>query len=280
MASSKKRSRAVITVVVCLLAVCIVAAATCFGLVSHKVKTIQAGGTFDFDYTITPTTADTPALYGILKEVDAAEGSVSGQYLPGKLQVSLSAKGAASPVTRVYIDENETLYDAGQLYTTLRSELVDAYPLAGMFLPSWTLGSYISQTQLAQVLGVDLQAVELQDMSGFTLALGALQRVSPENAKAGYTYFQLPTADANAPQLIVGLPLKSFFDKSTPLHVLLTIPAHSVRVELTGTLTPANPVITAPASRMSDEDVASFTQIRQTIQQVIQTLSEFTQRAS
>ncbi len=275
-ASSKKRSRAIVTVVLCLLLICAVAAGTVYGLLSHKVKALQNGGTFDCTYQVTSTAAETPALYGILNTVGATEGTVTGQYAPGKIQLALSAKGSSAPFTRIYIDQNETLYDAGQLYSILRQGITDAYPLAGLVLPSWSLGSYISQTQLAQVLGVELQAVEMQDMTGFSLALGALQKVTPDNALDGYTYYQLPAADANGPVLVVGLPLKSLFADSTPLHVLLTIPAHEVTVELTGTLTAAETVVIAPTSRMSDDDVAAFVQIRQALER----FSEFIQKLS
>ena len=275
-ASSKKRSRAVITVVVCLLLICAVAVGTVYGLLSRKVNALQGGGTFSCTYRVTSTAAETPALYGILNTVGATEGTVIGQYAPGKIQLTLSAKGSSAPFTRIYIDPDETLYDAGQLYSVLRSGIVDAYPLAGLVLPAWNLGNYVSQTQLAQVLGVELQSVEMQDMAGFSLVLSALQKVTPDNALDGYTYYQFPAADADAPVLTVGLPLKSLFADSTPLHVLLRIPEHQVNVELTGTLTAADSVVLAPTSRMSDDDVAAFVQIRQALDrfsQFIQSLS-------
>ena len=275
-ASSKKRSRAVITVVVCLLLICAVAAATVYGLFSHKVKAIQKGGNFSFEYRVTSTAAETPTLYGILNTVGATSGTVTGQYAPGKLLLALSTKSSSEPFTRVYIDQNETLYDAGQLYSVLRKGITDAYPLAGLVLPSWSLGNYISQTQLATALGVELQSVELQDMTGFSLALGALQKVTPDNALDGYTYYQFPAADASSPVLTVGLPMKSLFKDSTPLHILLSIPEHEVKVELTGTLTAADTVIVAPTSRMSDDDVASFVQIRE----ALESFSQFIQKLS
>lgn len=275
-ASSKKRSRAIVIVVVCLLLICAVAAGTVYGLLSHKVKALQTGGTFDCTYRVTSTAAETPALYGILNTVGATDGTVTGQYASSKIQLALSTKNSSAPFTRIYIDPDETLYDAGQLYSVLRQGITDAYPLAGLVLPSWSLGSYISQTQLAQVLGVELQAVEMQDMTGFSLALGALQKVTPDSALDGYTYYQLPAADANGPVLIAGLPLKSLFADSTPLHVLLTIPEHEVTVELNGTLTAAETVIVAPTSRMSDDDVAAFVQIRQ----ALESFSEFIQKLS
>ena len=62
----------------------------------------------------------------------------------------------------MYISEEETLYDAGQLYNKLRSTVVAEHPLASLLLPGWSLGSYISQDQLANSAGVDLTATSLQ----------------------------------------------------------------------------------------------------------------------
>ena len=104
-----------------------------------------------------------------------SSGSVSGQYAPGKLQLSFyqlneddSVK--TSPFTRIYIDSEETLFDIGQLYTVLRQAVTDKLSLASVLLPEWSLGDYISQTQAAAVLGVETNKVELQELSGFTLS--------------------------------------------------------------------------------------------------------------
>ena len=40
--------------------------------------------------------------------------------------------------------------------------------------------------------------------------------------------------------------------------------------ELTGTVTPAAPTLTAPTSRMQDSDIASLVQLRQTVESVVQ----------
>lgn len=262
---NNKRGRAVLVVVLCLLAVCLAAGGTVYGLLSHKVKAIQAGADFAFSYTVTSTASQTPALYGVLEQVGATQGTVSGQYAPGKFQFALTSQKSGSAFTRVYIDANETLYDAGQLYTYLRKEIVDAAPLAGLVLPTWSMGSYISQTQLASLLGVELSAVEMQDMTDLTLGLGTLQKVTPDGALNGYTYYQLPAEETDL-TCIVGLPLKDLFASTTPLHILLTIPEHEVTISLNGTVTAAETAVVAPSSRMSDADVDSFVQLRQALE--------------
>lgn len=270
---SNKRGRAALVVVLCLLALCLAAGGTVYGLLSRKVKAIQAGADFDFRYTITSTASRTPALYGVLEQVGATQGTVSGQYAPGKIQFALTSQKSGSAFTRVYIDANETLYDAGQLYTYLRGEIVAAAPLAGLVLPNWSMGSYISQTQLASLLGVDDTATSLQSMNDFQLDLKRIKKVQPENAKEGYLYFRLETDDtaADSPVLTLGVEKSGLLRAASPaVHILLDIPAHGIHTELNGTVTPAAPTLTAPTSRMQDSDIASLVQLRQTVESVVQ----------
>ena len=192
-----------------------------------------------------------------------------------RMELSISAPDAvipAGPLTRVYISSSETLYDVGQLYKNIRSSITGSYPLASLLLPDWSLGSYISQAQLASLLGVDTTATSLQDMTEFELPQKKLQRVQPENAKDGYLYFQLDTGDAsaNAPVLVIGLEKSRFFADAIPVHILLTIPEHGVSIQLTGTVSAQTVVLTAPTSRMKDEDIQTLVQIRDTIQSVLQ----------
>ena len=138
MKSSKKRSRAVVTVVACILAVCLVAALVLFSLVNSKVRALQKGATFEFSYNITAQdSASTPALYNILKQVGATSGDVAGLYSPGQLQLYLYPSGGLARTetggtdffTDLYIDANDTYFDAGRLYRTLRDSIADSAPL-------------------------------------------------------------------------------------------------------------------------------------------------------
>ena len=263
MASSKRKKHGagyvVLIAVLILVLLAVVAAVTGYSLVARRVKALQAGAAFTFDYEIT-STADSPALYTILQKTGSTKGTVNGLYAPDALQLSISAPDAvipAGPLTRVYISSSETLYDVGQLYKNIRSSIT---------------GSYISQAQLASLLGVDTTATSLQDMTEFELPQKKLQRVQPENAKDGYLYFQLDTGDAsaNAPVLVIGLEKSRFFADAIPVHILLTIPEHGVSIQLTGTVSAQTVVLTAPTSRMKDEDIQTLVQIRDTIQSVLQ----------
>ena len=199
MASShKKRTglRAALIVLLCLVLVCAVAAAVLYSFVSRKIKAFQSGASFALDYTITSTEAEPPALYALLDKFGGTTGSLTGQYTPRAVQLALYPTGTSTvndaPLTRMYISEEETLYDAGQLYNKLRSTVVAEYPLASLLLPGWSLGSYISQNQLATLLGVDPAATGLQPVNDFQLDLKQLKTVQPANAKEGYLYLQLP----------------------------------------------------------------------------------------
>ena len=278
MASSKRKKHGagyvVLIAVLILVLLAVVAAVTGYSLVARRVKALQAGAAFTFDYEIT-STADSPALYTILQKTGSTKGTVNGLYAPDALQLNISAPDAvipAGPLTRVYISSSETLYDVGQLYKNIRSSITGSYPLASLLLPDWSLGSYISQAQLASLLGVDTTATSLQDMTEFELPQKKLQRVQPENAKDGYLYFQLDTGDAraNAPVLVIGLEKSRFFADAIPVHILLTIPEHGVSIQLTGTVSAQTVVLTAPTSRMKDEDIQTLVQIRDTIQSVLQ----------
>ena len=174
MASPKKRVNPLFVALAVVLVAVVVAVGVVFFQLHSKISALQTGASFTFRYEITPNSPDKPPLLNILERVNASSGSVSGQYAPGKLQLSFyqlneddSVK--TSPFTRVYIDSEETLFDIGQLYTVLRQAVTDKLSIASVLLPEWSLGDYISQTQASAVLGVETNKVELQELSGFAV---------------------------------------------------------------------------------------------------------------
>lgn len=178
---SKKRVNPLFVALAVVLVAVVAAVGVVFFQLHSKISALQTGASFTFRYEIAPNSPDKPPLLNILERVNASSGSVSGQYAPGKLQLSFyqlneddSVK--TSPFTRVYIDSEETLFDIGQLYTVLRQAVTDKLSLASVLLPEWSLGDYISQTQAAAVLGVETNKVELQELSGFTLSLKGLKK--------------------------------------------------------------------------------------------------------
>ena len=280
MASSrKKRSRAVATLLLCLAAVCIVAALVLYSLANRKLKALQQGADFEFTYAVTSQGGTThPALYSILDQAGATEGRMTGLYSPGQLQLYLYSRDAATTETSgdnfftdVYIDADQTLFNAGKLYRTLRDSVVSSYPLVGTFFPEWSLPNYVSQAQLAQMLGVPDSQVAMQDMSGYTLKLDPKWIVHPDSDPQGFTYFQFPSEGVGSPTLVLGLSLKSLlFDDSIPVDIHLEIPAHDVSVTLTGSVAPVVNNLSAPTDLIQDSDIASFVQLRQTLEQIAQ----------
>ena len=119
---------------------------------------------------------------------------------------------------------------------------------------------------------MDAAATSLQDVTGFQLDAKSLQRVTPDDAKDGYLYFQLTagSAGANAPVLVLGLEKSQFFADAIPLEIRLSIPEHGVSIRLSGTVSAETVVLSAPTSRMKDEDIQTLVQIRETIQSVLQ----------
>ena len=277
MKASKKR-RAVLTVVACLLAVCLVTGLVLFHLASSKVKALQRGATFELTYNVTAQdSVSSPALYSILKQVGATTGDIAGLYSPGQLVLYLYTSGGLNRpetggtdfFTDIYIGADKTLFNAGRLYTTLRDSVANSVPLVGSFLPEWSLPSYISQAQLAKILGVPNTQVEMQEMSGYTFTLSRQNIVHPDYAKKGYTYYQFPAEGEDAPVLVVGLPLKSvLFDDTIPLDIHLEVPAHGVNVALSGTVTPSLNSLAIPVDLISDSDIDSIVQLRENVEKI------------
>ena len=98
MASSrKKRSRAVVTLLLCLAAVCIVAALVLYGLANRKLKALQQGADFEFTYAVTSQGGTThPALYSILDQAGATEGRMTGQRQRKRLKARTMIWSASS----------------------------------------------------------------------------------------------------------------------------------------------------------------------------------------
>ena len=148
MASPKKRVDPLFVALAVVLVAVVAAVGVVFFQLHSKISALQTGASFTFRYEIAPNSPDKPPLLNILERVNASSGSVSGQYAPGKLQLSFyqlneddSVK--TSPFTRVYIDSEETLFDIGQLYTVLRQAVTDKLSLASVLLPEWSLGDYM-----------------------------------------------------------------------------------------------------------------------------------------
>ena len=73
------------------------------------------------------------------------------------------------------------------------------------------------------------------------------------------------------PQLVLGVEKQGLLQTNSPnVHILLDVPAHHIHAELTGTVTATQTVVTAPTSRMQDEDVTPLVELRRAIESVVQ----------
>ena len=81
------------------------------------------------------------------------------------------------------------------------------------------------------------------------------------------------TVLSTALAVVLGLPLKSLlFDESIPVDVHVTIPAHGVSVTLNGVVRAAVNSLSVPTDCIADSDIQSFVQLRQTLEQIAQTI--------
>lgn len=88
MASPKKRVNPLFVALAVVLVAVVVAVGVVFFQLHSKISALQTGASFTFRYEIAPNSPDKPPLLNILERVNASSGSVSGQYAPGKLQLS------------------------------------------------------------------------------------------------------------------------------------------------------------------------------------------------
>ena len=93
MKSSKKRSRAVVTVVACILAVCLVAALVLFSLVNSKDRPAR----LTIQYTV--------SAVALNNALNAQVDVISGDYAPtGKLSLTMVSDPAVIAITEQEID--------------------------------------------------------------------------------------------------------------------------------------------------------------------------------
>ena len=86
-----------------------------------------------------------------------------------------------------------------EVYPDLRDSVVSSYPLVGTFFPEWSLPNYVSQAQLAQMLGVPDSQVAMQDMSGYTLKLDPKVDRPPDYDPRALLIFSSRQREALAP---------------------------------------------------------------------------------
>ena len=194
MRAHRTHSRPVLRAVLALLAVLALALGGLWLFLRGRAQALLAGASFRFDYTVASAWAEPSPAYAALEALDALSGSVTGVTSGDDLQLSwyslplsaLQAGDSAQPFTDLCVKDGQVYLNVRQVYRTLLSGLTARYPVASALLPDWTLGDYITQDQLARLLGAEPAVSGAGQYSAAAFAPGQMERVQPEQALDGY----------------------------------------------------------------------------------------------
>ena len=177
------------------------------------------------------------------------------------------APGPDQAFTDLYVKDGLVYLNVRQIYRTLLSGLSAQYPVITSLIPDWGLGDYITQTQLARLLGAEPAVAEMEQYSAAAFAPGQMQRVRPEGALDGYLYFA--PQDTGSAEIVIGFPPRSLFAEFFTCHVLVELPGQGLHFELTGRALPGDYDIEAPASVMQDGDIDALAAIFDAVRSIL-----------
>ena len=270
-ASPTRRSRWPLRLAAVVLAAALLVLAGLYITARRRADALLRGAAFVFDYTVTSTAPEPSLAYSTLEALDAVEGSIAGQSSGDDLQIawyalpaaafqSEQAPGSEEAFTDLVAADGQVYLNVRQIYRTFLSGLNARYPIAASLIPDWGLGDYITQTQLARLLGAEPAAAGLAGYSVSAFSPGQLKRAEPADGLDGYLYFT-PKQPLEGAEVTVGFPLRSLWADFFTCHVLVDLPAQGLHFELTGRALPYENAIAAPASVMRDEDIAALADI-------------------
>ena len=153
------------------------------------------------------------------------------------------------------------------------ARLAARYPVASALLPDWTLGDYITQDQLARLLGAEPAVSGAGQYSAAAFAPGQMERVQPEQALDGYLYFT-PRQDTGDAEIVVGFPLRSLWGEYFDCHVLVDLPGQGLHFALTGSAQAGDSAVAAPASVMRDEDIDALAALFEAVRSLLAFVQE------
>lgn len=262
---SRKRSSAsrLLTVLVLLAVLAAAALAGLYFSLRSRAETLARGAVFQLDYTVESTAEAPSAGYRTFETFGALSGRLEGETGAGELALSFYAPGQSAPFLDLYSGDGAFYLNVGRLYRYYTAALAEQYPLLGALIPGWGLGDYLSGEQLALLLG--------QPSAQSALPAAKLSPIRYPEGKDGYFYLAPEGADEAAPELLVGVRISTLFSDETELHILAEDPASSLRFALTGTVRAGTVALSAPTSRMADEDVEALRSVFEAVRE----LSEF-----
>lgn len=276
---SSRRRRTALAAVLVLLAAAALALLGLYAFLRAKATALQDGAAFLFDYTVTSTASEPSLAYSTLESLDALTGSISGQSSGSDLYLAWYSVGADAfqtdqapgpdqAFTDLYVKDGQVYLNVRQIYRTLLSGLAVQYPAIAPLIPDWGLGDYITQTQLARLLGSQPAVSEMENYSAAAFSPRQLQRVQPEQALEGYFYFS-PRQDTGDAEIVIGFPLRSLWTEFFRCHVLVDLPSQGLHFELTGRALPGDYSIQAPSSVMRDEDIDALAAIFDAVRSIL-----------
>lgn len=271
--NARRPAKLAIRVGIALLAVIVLAVLAFCLVVRSRAGALQKGSAFSFDYQVTSTAEEPSLAYSTLEALGGLSGRLDGQSSGSSLSLSWYADGKEEPFTDIYLKDGKVLLNIHQIYRTFLSGLSAKYPLIGSLIPDWTLGDYISQDQLATLMGRQPAVSEMENYSVSAFSPFSLERVHPENALDGYLYFTPKQTQGDA-VVTIGFPIQSLWTEFFRCQVLIDVPSQGLHLELTGKALPGDYDIQLPDSVMKDEDIAALSEIIQAVRSLVKLVSE------
>ena len=242
-------------------------------VVRSRAGALQKGSVFSFDYQVTSTAAEPSAAYNTLKALDGLTGTLSGQSSGSDLYLAWYAAGQDQPFTDIYVQDGTVLLNIRQIYRTFLSGLSAKYPLIGSLIPDWTLGDYITQDQLAVLMGSQPAVSEMENYSVSAFSPSDLQQVHPQDGIEGYLYFT-PRQSLGDAEVVIGFPIQSLWTEFFRCQILVDLPAQGLHLELTGKALPGTYDIQLPDSVMQDDDINALSEIIQAVRSIAQLVGQ------
>lgn len=242
-------------------------------VVRSRAGALQKGSAFSFDYQVTSTAAEPSAAYNTLKALDGLTGTLSGQSSGSDLHLTWYAAGQDQPFTDIYVQDGTVLLNIRQIYRTFLSGLSAKYPLIGSLIPDWTLGDYITQDQLAVLMGSQPAVSEMENYSVSAFSPSDLRQVHPQDGIEGYLYFT-PRQSLGDAEVVIGFPIQSLWTEFFRCQILVDLPAQGLHLELTGKALPGTYDIQLPDSVMQDDDINALSEIIQAVRSIAQLVGQ------
>ena len=215
---------------------------------------------------VRPVQGKTDAVRKALQGYVDRQQSSFELYLPDQYQV---AQGARLET----LEDGTVLLNIQQIYRTFLSGLSAKYPLIGSLIPDWTLGDYITQDQLAVLMGSQPAVSEMENYSVSAFSPSDLQQVHPQDGIEGYLYFT-PRQSLGDAEVVIGFPIQSLWTEFFRCQILVDLPAQGLHLELTGKALPGTYDIQLPDSVMQDDDINALSEIIQAVRSIAQLVGQ------